>query len=400
MKKETKASLLAVLIALEGVAVIDITCKIITINKVNDYKKCLVSLTEMEYFNDFVTLGINNNYFLVSFTKGEESYFKVVNKEHELVTLPEIKGYTVVREDTVILETGEKGNKVFYYFNLVSWEYKMVNANSITLFNDYLLVEKQEIIENISSKDGVVYKNKIITSNYVLYDLDLDKVMDEKFSIYCFDKNTNTLLLSDKLNNYIVNTTNNELLYFYGQVKHMVNNYIVIKEENYQYLIYYNSKYNAIDNMNVADKMVDVIALDNENVLILRNDGQYSNVYSTLTNEYIDNLMNKRIIHTYENNSILVSSMENSILELYSIDGKTLLLSVKGVNFSSIYTSNLSCYCIIVSNGSDGVVFDMYGNVLVKGNYTIEQMSEIVKNMTSYERDIIIKENKSLVLKV
>lgn len=39
MKKETKASLLAVLIALEGVAVIDITCKIITINKVNDYKK-------------------------------------------------------------------------------------------------------------------------------------------------------------------------------------------------------------------------------------------------------------------------------------------------------------------------------------------------------------------------
>ena len=42
----------------------------------------------------------------------------------------------------------------------------------------------------------------------------------------------------------------------------------------------------------------------------------------------------------------------------------------------------------------------MYGNFLVKGNYTIEQMSEIVKNMTSYERDIIIKENKSLVLKV
>ena len=92
--------------------------------------------------------------------------------------------------------------------------------------------------------------------------------------------------------------------------------------------------------------------------------------------------------------------MENSILELYSIDGKTLLFSVKGVDFSSIYTSNLSCYCIIVSNSSDGVAFDMYGNVLVKGNYTIEQMSEIVKNMTSYERDIIIKENKSLVLKV
>ena len=82
MKKETKASLLAVLIALEGVAVIDITCKIITINKVNDYKKCLVSLTEMEYFNDFVTLGINNNYFLVSFTKGEESYFKVVKRRY------------------------------------------------------------------------------------------------------------------------------------------------------------------------------------------------------------------------------------------------------------------------------------------------------------------------------
>ena len=160
----------------------------------------------------------------------------------------------------------------------------------------------------------------------------------------------------------------------------------------------------ATDGKNVTqiceEIIAKLIALDNENVLILRNNGQYSNVYSTLTNEYIDNLMNKKIIHTYENNSILVSSMENSILELYSIDGKTLLLSVKGVNFSSIYTSNLSCYCIIVSNGSDGVAFDMYGNVLVKGNYTIEQMSEIVKNMTSYERNIIIKENKSLVLKV
>lgn len=400
MKKETKASLLAVLIALEGVAIIDITSKIIAINKVNDYKKCLVSLTEMEYFNDFVTLGINNNYFLISFTKGEGSYFKVVNKEHELVTLPEIKGYTVISEDTVILETGEKNTRVFYYFNLVSGEFKMFNANSVTLFNDYLLVEEQELINDISNKDGVVYKNRITTSNYQLYDLKLDKVINEKFSIYCYDKNTNTLLLSDKLDNYVIDTVNDELLYFYGQVKHMVNNYIVIKENNYQYLVYYNSKYNTIDNMNVADKIVDVIALDNENVLISRNNGEYSNVYSTLTNEYIDSLMNKRIIHTYENTSILVSSMENSVLELYSIDGKTLLLSVKGVNFSSIYTSNLSCYCIIVSNGSDGVAFDMYGNVLVKGNYTIEQMSEIVKNMTSYERDIIIKENKSLVLKV
>ena len=399
MKKETKASLLAVLIALEGVAVIDITCKIIDINKVNDYKKCLVSLTEMEYFNDFVTLGINNNYFLISFTKGEESYFKVVNKEHELVTLPEIKGYTVVREDTVILETGEKGSKVFYYFNLVSGEFKMFNANSVTLFNDYLLVEKQEPIENISSKDKVVYKTKITTSNYLLYDLKLDKVIDKKFSIYCFDKNTNTLLLSEKYDNYVIDTVNDELSYFYGQVKHMVNNYIVIKEDNYQYLVYYNSKYNTIDNMNVADKIVDVIALDNENVLISRNNGEYSNVYSTLTNEYIYSLMNKRIIHTNENTSILVSSMENSVLELYSIDGKTILLSVKGSNLSSLYTSNLGCYCIVVSNGSDGVAFDMYGNVLVKGNYTIEQMSEIVKNMTSYERDIIIKENKSLVLK-
>lgn len=400
MKKETKASLLAVLIALEGVAVIDITCKIIAINKVNDYKKCLISLTEMEYFNDFVTLGINNNYFLVSFTKGEESYFKVVNKEHELVTLPEIKGYTVVREDTVILETGEKGNKVFYYFNLVSGEFKTFNASSVTLFNDYLLVEEQELINDISNKDGVVYKTKITTSNYQLYDLKLDKVINEKFSIYCYDKNTNTLLLSDKLDNYVIDTVNDELLYFYGQVKHMVNNYIVIKENNYQYLVYYNSKYNTIDNMNVADKIVDVIALDNENVLISRNNGEYSNVYSTLTNEYIDSLMNKRIIHTYENTSILVSSMENSVLELYSIDGKTILLSVKGSNLSSMYTSNLGCYCIVVENNTESVAFDMYGNVLVRGNYTIEQMSEIVKNMTAYERDIIIKENKSLVLKV
>lgn len=400
MKKETKASLLAILIALEGVAVIDITSKIIAINKVNDYKKCLVSLTEMEYFNDFVTLGINNNYFLISFTKGEESYFKVVNKEHELVTLPEIKGYTIISEDTVILETGEKGSKVFYYFNLVSGEFKTFNASSVTLFNDYLLVEEQELINGISNKDGVVYKNRITTSNYQLYDLKLDKVINEKFSIYCYDKNTNTLLLSDKLDNYVIDTVNDELLYFYGQVKHMVNNYIVIKENNYQYLVYYNSKYNTIDNMNVADKIVDVIALDNENVLILRNNGQYSNVYSTLTNEYIDNLMNKRIIHTYENNSILVSSMENSILELYSIDGKTLLLSVKGSNLSSMYTSNLGCYCIVVENSTESVAFDMYGNVLVRGNYTIEEITEIVRNMTSYERDIIIKENKSLVLKV
>lgn len=400
MKKETKASLLAILIALEGVAVIDITSKIIAINKVNDYKKCLVSLTEMEYFNDFVTLGINNNYFLISFTKGEESYFKVVNKKHELVTLPEIKGYTIISEDTVILETGEKGSKVFYYFNLVSGEFKMFNANSVTLFNDYLLVEKQELIENISSKDGVVYKTKITTSNYLLYDLELDKVIDKKFSIYCFDKNTNTLLLSEKYDNYVIDTVNDELSYFYGQVKHMVNNYIVIKEDNYQYLVYYNSKNNTIDNMNVADKIVDVIALDNENVLISRNNGQYSNVYSTLTNEYIDSLMNKRIIHTYENTSILVSSMENSILELYSIDGKTLLLSVKGSNLSSMYTSNLGCYCIVVENSTESVAFDMYGNVLVRGNYTIEEITEIVRNMTSYERDIIIKENKSLVLKV
>lgn len=400
MKKETKASLLAVLIALEGVAVIDITCKIITINKVNDYKKCLVSLTEMEYFNDFVTLGINNNYFLVSFTKGEESYFKVVNKEHELVTLPEIKGYTVVREDTVILETGEKGSKVFYYFNLESGEFKTFNASSVTLFNDYLLVEEQELINDISNKDGVVYKTKITTSNYQLYDLKLDKVINEKFSIYCYDKNTNTLLLSDKLDNYVIDTVNDELIYFYGQVKHMVNNYIVIKENNYQYLVYYNSKYNTIDNMNVADKIVDVIALDNENVLISRNNGEYSNVYSTLTNEYIDSLMNKRIIHTYENTSILVSSMENTVLELYSIDGKTILLSVKGSNLSSMYTSNLGCYCIVVENNTESVAFDMYGNVLVRGNYTIEEITEIVRNMTSYERDIIIKENKSLVLKV
>ena len=400
MKKETKASLLAILIALEGVAIIDMTSRIIAINKVNDYKKCLVSITEMEYFNDFVTLGINNNYFLVSFTKGEESYFKVVNKEHDLVSLPEIKGYTVVKEDTVILETGEKGSKVLYYFNLVSGEFKTITANSVTLFNDYLLVEEQELIENISNKDGVVYKSSITTSNYQLYDLELDKVMEKEFSIYCYDKNTNILLLSDKLDNYIVNTTNNELLYFYGQVKHMVNNYIVIKEENYQYLVYYNAKYNTIDNMNVADKMVDVIALDSENVLISRNNGQYSNVYSTLTNEYIDSLMNKRIIHTYENTSILVSDIENSVLELYSIDGKTPLLTVKGVNFSSMYASNLGCYCIIVSNGSESVAFDMYGNVLVRGNYTIEEMSEIVRNMTSYERDIIIKENKSLVLNV
>ena len=400
MKKETKASLLAILIALEGVAVIDITCKIIAINKVNDYKKCLVSLTEMEYFNDFVTLGINNNYFLISFTKGEESYFKVVNKEHELVTLPEIKGYTIICEDTVILETGEKGSKVFYYFNLVSGEFKMVNANSVTLFNDYLLVEKQELINDISSKDKVVYKTKITTSNYLLYDLKLDKVIDKKFSIYCFDKNTNTLLLSEKYDNYVIDTVNDELSYFYGQVKHMVNNYIVIKEDNYQYLVYYNSKYNTIDNMNVADKIVDVIALDNENVLISRNNGEYSNVYSTLTNEYIDSLMNKRIIHTYENTSILVSSMENSVLELYSIDGKTILLSVKGSNLSSMYTSNLGCYCIVVENNTESVAFDMYGNVLVRGNYTIEEITEIVRNMTSYERDIIIKENKSLVLKV
>ena len=400
MKKETKASLLAILIALEGVAVIDITCKIIAINKVNDYKKCLVSLTEMEYFNDFVTLGINNNYFLISFTKGEESYFKVVNKEHELVTLPEIKGYTIICEDTVILETGEKGSKVFYYFNLVSGEFKMVNANSVTLFNDYLLVEKQELINDISSKDKVVYKTKITTSNYLLYDLKLDKVIDKKFSIYCFDKNTNTLLLSEKYDNYVIDTVNDELSYFYGQVKHMVNNYIVIKEDNYQYLVYYNSKYNTIDNMNVADKIVDVIALDNENVLISRNNGEYSNVYSTLTNEYIDSLMNKRIIHTYEKTSILVSSMENSVLELYSIDGKTILLSVKGSNLSSMYTSNLGCYCIVVENNTESVAFDMYGNVLVRGNYTIEEITEIVRNMTSYERDIIIKENKSLVLKV
>lgn len=400
MKKETKASLLAVLIALEGVAVIDITCKIIDINKVNDYKKCLVSLTEMEYFNDFVTLGINNNYFLISFTKGEESYFKVVNKEHELVTLPEIKGYTVISEDTVILETGEKNARVFYYFNLVSGEFKTFNASSVTLFNDYLLVEEQELINDISNKDGVVYKNRITTSNYQLYDLKLDKVINEKFSIYCYDKNTNTLLLSDKLDNYVIDTVNDELLYFYGQVKHMVNNYIVIKEDNYQYLVYYNSKYNTIDNMNVADKIVDVIALDNENVLISRNNGEYSNVYSTLTNEYIDSLMNKRIIHTYENTSILVSSMENSVLELYSIDGKTILLSVKGSNLSSMYTSNLGCYCIVVENNTESVAFDMYGNVLVRGNYTIEEITEIVKNMTSYERDIIIKENKSLVLKV
>lgn len=400
MKKETKASLLAVLIVLEGVAVIDITCKIIDINKVNDYKKCLVSLTEMEYFNDFVTLGINNNYFLISFTKGEESYFKVVNKEHELVTLPEIKGYTVISEDTVILETGEKNARVFYYFNLESGEFKTFNASSVTLFNDYLLVEEQELINDISNKDGVVYKTKITTSNYQLYDLKLDKVINEKFSIYCYDKNTNTLLLSDKLDNYVIDTVNDELLYFYGQVKHMVNNYIVIKENNYQYLVYYNSKYNTIDNMNVADKIVDVIALDNENVLISRNNGEYSNVYSTLTNEYIDNLMNKRIIHTYENTSILVSSMENSVLELYSIDGKTILLSVKGSNLSSMYTSNLGCYCIVVENNTESVAFDMYGNVLVRGNYTIEEITEIVRNMTSYERDIIIKENKSLVLKV
>ncbi len=400
MKKETKASLLAILIALEGLTVIDMTSRIIAINKVNNYKKCLVSITQMEYFNYFVTLGINNNYFLVSFTKGEENYFKVVNKEHELVILPEIKGYTVVSEDTVILETGEKGSKMFYYFNLVSGEFKIINANSVTLFNNYLLVEEQELIENISNKDGVVYKNKITTSNYKLYDLELDKVIDEKFSIYCFDKNTNILLLSDKLDNYIVNTNNNELLHFYGQVKHMVNNYIVIKEENYQYLVYYNAKYNTIDNMNVADKMVDVIALDNENVLILRNNGEYSSVYSTLTNEYIDSLMNKRIIHTYENTSILVSDMENSVLELYSIDGKTLLLTVNGGYFSSMYASNLCCYCIIVKSGSESVVFDMYGNVLVRGNYTIEEISEIVRNMTSYERDIIIKENKSLVLNV
>ncbi len=400
MKKETKASLLAVLIALEGVAVIDITSKIIAINKVNDYKKCLVSLTEMEYFNDFVTLGINNNYFLISFTKGEESYFKVVNKEHELVTLPEIKGYTVISEDTVILETGEKNARVFYYFNLVSGEFKTFNASSVTLFNDYLLVEEQELINDISNKDGVVYKNRITTSNYQLYNLKLDKVINEKFSIYCYDKNTNTLLLSDKLDNYVIDTVNDELLYFYGQVKHMVNNYIVIKENNYQYLVYYNSKYNTIDNMNVADKIVDVIALNNENVLISRNNGQYSNVYSTLTNEYIDSLMNKRIIHTYENTSILVSSMENSVLELYSIDGKTILLSVKGSNLSSMYTSNLGCYCIVVENNTESVAFDMYGNVLVRGNYTIEEITEIVRNMTSYERDIIIKENKSLVLKV
>lgn len=400
MKKETKASLLTILIALESVAVTHVASRIIAINKINDYKNCLISLTEMEEFNDFVTLGINNNYFLISFTKGEDSYFKVVSKDHEVLSLPEIKDYTLISEDTIILETGEKGSKVFYLFNLINGEYKTIYASSITLFNEYLLVEREEVIESTNKKSGVVYTNKIVTSSYELYNLELDKVIDKKFSVYCYDKNTNILLLSDKFDNYIFNTLNKELLYFYGQVKHMVNNYIVIKEEDYQYLVYYNSKYNTIDNMNVADKMVDVIALDSENVLILRNNGEYSNVYSTLTNEYIDNLMNKRIIHTYENTSILVSDVKNTILELYSIDGKKLLLTVKGVNFSSMYASNLGCYCIIVSNGSESVAFDMYGNVLVKGNYTTDEMTEKVRNMTPYERDFIIKESNSLVLNV